>query len=106
MAGGPPPVDHSAALARADRTRRLPPHEIALAVTGKCPADGQDAQFRGDPGKLRSEEHTSELQSRLHLVCRLLLEKKNRLSHLGAGHQPRQWTAPILKTPRETCRRR
>src|SRR2546429_7217268 len=28
------------------------------------------------PGDLRSEEHTSELQSRLHLVCRLLLEKK------------------------------
>src|SRR3989449_6529012 len=27
-------------------------------------------------GILRSEEHTSELQSRLHLVCRLLLEKK------------------------------
>src|SRR2546422_3322002 len=27
-------------------------------------------------GKDRSEEHTSELQSRLHLVCRLLLEKK------------------------------
>src|SRR5687768_18284648 len=31
-----------------------------------------------DRGKdYRSEEHTSELQSRLHLVCRLLLEKKN-----------------------------
>src|SRR5437870_6744905 len=29
-------------------------------------------------GKLRSEEHTSELQSRGHLVCRLLLEKKKR----------------------------
>src|SRR5205809_1306872 len=31
----------------------------------------------------RSEEHTSELQSRLHLVCRLLLEKKNhqRVAH-------------------------
>src|SRR5687768_18371016 len=28
----------------------------------------------------RSEEHTSELQSRLHLVCRLLLEKKNQHS--------------------------
>src|SRR2546429_6838832 len=27
-------------------------------------------------GAVRSEEHTSELQSRLHLVCRLLLEKK------------------------------
>src|SRR2546429_1771981 len=29
----------------------------------------------------RSEEHTSELQSRLHLVCRLLLEKKNNNKH-------------------------
>src|SRR5687768_17823895 len=29
------------------------------------------------PQRSRSEEHTSELQSRLHLVCRLLLEKKN-----------------------------
>src|SRR5687768_17959309 len=29
------------------------------------------------PRDARSEEHTSELQSRLHLVCRLLLEKKN-----------------------------
>src|SRR2546429_6285179 len=28
------------------------------------------------PEQMRSEEHTSELQSRLHLVCRLLLEKK------------------------------
>src|SRR5687768_17875404 len=32
--------------------------------------------FTNDPNFLRSEEHTSELQSRLHLVCRLLLEKK------------------------------
>src|SRR2546422_5098982 len=32
-----------------------------------------------DPGEApRSEEHTSELQSRLHLVCRLLLEKKKK----------------------------
>src|SRR3989442_8435134 len=30
----------------------------------------------GDPLVARSEEHTSELQSRPHLVCRLLLEKK------------------------------
>src|SRR2546429_4876551 len=32
----------------------------------------------------RSEEHTSELQSRLHLVCRLLLEKKKRLRSSAA----------------------
>src|SRR2546429_1975293 len=31
---------------------------------------------------LRSEEHTSELQSRLHLVCRLLLEKKNNADNI------------------------
>src|SRR2546429_4061688 len=32
--------------------------------------------YLGRTEELRSEEHTSELQSRLHLVCRLLLEKK------------------------------
>src|SRR5256884_5053052 len=32
-------------------------------------------------GMLRSEEHTSELQSRLHLVCRLLLEKKKNIPY-------------------------
>src|SRR2546429_3475529 len=32
----------------------------------------------GGSGDERSEEHTSELQSRLHLVCRLLLEKKKK----------------------------
>src|SRR3712207_6949401 len=32
--------------------------------------------------KLRSEEHTSELQSRQYLVCRLLLEKKKKHTHL------------------------
>src|SRR3989449_9872386 len=32
----------------------------------------------------RSEEHTSELQSRLHLVCRLLLEKKNKTAPTGS----------------------
>src|SRR2546422_2221126 len=32
----------------------------------------------GPPWGTRSEEHTSELQSRLHLVCRLLLEKKKK----------------------------
>src|SRR2546422_7816659 len=39
-----------------------------------------DTRFPNPPGRSerkRSEEHTSELQSRLHLVCRLLLEKKN-----------------------------
>src|SRR3712207_7170630 len=34
----------------------------------------------GIPGARRSEEHTSELQSRQYLVCRLLLEKKNNIT--------------------------
>src|SRR2546422_3213490 len=39
----------------------------------------------------RSEEHTSELQSRLHLVCRLLLEKKKEKTEgIGAFGQSRQ----------------
>src|SRR2546429_4910982 len=37
---------------------------------------GTEASNRDPPAQARSEEHTSELQSRLHLVCRLLLEKK------------------------------
>src|SRR5258708_29078204 len=44
-------------------------HRIAL------PIDRQDRDDR-DAAKQRSEEHTSELQSPDHLVCRLLLEKK------------------------------
>src|SRR5690625_7062069 len=35
------------------------------------------------PGTIRSEEHTSELQSRGQLVCRLLLEKKNIKDNVG-----------------------
>src|SRR5436305_11999056 len=41
----------------------------------------------------RSEEHTSELQSRPHLVCRLLLEKKNQEQHQHTK-QTDQYTLP------------
>src|SRR2546422_6232671 len=40
------------------------------------------------PPTKRSEEHTSELQSRLHLVCRLLLEKKKTLRILSPTSIP------------------
>src|SRR2546429_5492329 len=45
--------------------------ENGILGMGPAPAEGQE----------RSEEHTSELQSRLHLVCRLLLEKKKKSHH-------------------------
>src|SRR2546422_4776416 len=40
-------------------------------------------------GPPRSEEHTSELQSRLHLVCRLLLEKKKKQKKMISCHNIR-----------------
>src|SRR3712207_7819533 len=59
---------------------RLPDHRRAVGQRGRLP----EARLggRGDlpPGRPRSEEHTSELQSRQYLVCRLLLEKKNNSS--------------------------
>src|SRR2546422_6924878 len=49
---------------------------------------------------VRSEEHTSELQSRLHLVCRLLLEKKK-----NTGVSPKQSTFPLHTRTRATASR-
>src|SRR5687768_17789889 len=49
--------------------------EAEVPVAVESPRADRESLLR--PRTLRSEEHTSELQSRLHLVCRLLLEKKN-----------------------------
>src|SRR2546421_4883540 len=45
----------------------------------------EPANLHEDPPAPRSEEHTSELQSRSDLVCRLLLEKKKRFSPTNPG---------------------
>src|SRR6266536_245069 len=61
-----------------------------VTLSGTIPADSLAIQAAGtgSPGSTRgagrSEEHTSELQSRVELVCRLLLEKKKKLR--GAWH--------------------
>src|SRR2546422_3602142 len=56
-----------------------------LAITMDVPSVFGAPKYVSDPratavrlSRVRSEEHTSELQSRLHLVCRLLLEKKKK----------------------------
>src|SRR5215813_15662482 len=52
---------------------------ISGALPGLSAASPKGPRWRGRPprrARARSEEHTSELQSRPHLVCRLLLEKK------------------------------
>src|SRR2546422_5450258 len=51
-----------------------PPAPVVAAEPPAAPPALTDALPPAAP--VRSEEHTSELQSRLHLVCRLLLEKK------------------------------
>src|SRR2546422_4663552 len=58
---------HRAPHGAADRAGARGPGRIARRL--------HIPRYHGVPGP-RSEEHTSELQSRLHLVCRLLLEKK------------------------------
>src|SRR5256884_3847300 len=53
---------------------------------------------------LRSEEHTSELQSRLHLVCRLLLEKKKKktISHISTSLESREFIH-VADIPADLC---
>src|SRR2546429_6208859 len=51
-----------------------------------------------DENKTRSEEHTSELQSRLHLVCRLLLEKKKKTHRKRIRRQPLTGAHDALST--------
>src|SRR2546422_4652925 len=46
----------------------------------------------------RSEEHTSELQSRLHLVCRLLLEKKNKKGYNSCRRMRTTSASRLLST--------
>src|SRR2546422_7693159 len=50
----------------------------AIATSSAGVAWALDVAMAANPALSRSEEHTSELQSRLHLVCRLLLEKKKK----------------------------
>src|SRR2546429_5227633 len=67
------PISPSARRAAGYSASRRP-----RSSAGRCAPSGWDRtrRRRPPPECRRSEEHTSELQSRLHLVCRLLLEKK------------------------------
>src|SRR5438067_7948139 len=66
--------DHASLPAR-ERERRI------VARETQCGGETEEdpAKQRERDGKRRSEEHTSELQSRFDLVCRLLLEKKKKI---------------------------
>src|SRR2546429_6651735 len=74
--------------------RSLVPTAVAgnlrFSALGACSGSHTCGVTIAGAGYCRSEEHTSELQSRLHLVCRLLLEKKKTMSepvlHMISAH--------------------
>src|SRR2546422_5963566 len=68
-AAPPPPTARAASL-----------DQLCINTVRALAMDAVQQADSGHPGTaMRSEEHTSELQSRLHLVCRLLLEKKKNI---------------------------
>src|SRR2546429_6939764 len=71
-ASAPEPMGQASALVAACSRRVRSRANTSAWASKKCESSIGCACCR------RSEEHTSELQSRLHLVCRLLLEKKKR----------------------------
>src|SRR5947208_13538162 len=96
---------------------RRPPRSTLFPYTTLFRSLGHLGRFAGDRGDaevddlragggeqhVRSEEHTSELQSPDHLVCRLLLEKKNRPE---PRRSPRTATTASTERARKTAIRR
>src|SRR2546428_4643647 len=76
-----------AGVRRASRYRQPSPIEprylAAYEMDGPGVVESAAWKTAGELGQWRSEEHTSELQSRSDLVCRLLLEKKKTLAPIG-----------------------
>src|SRR5688572_31993735 len=64
---------------------------------------GNAAQQLLGPEQLRSEEHTSELQSQSNLVCRLLLEKKKKKTQHTHPRRGCNKRAPRDRTPEVAC---
>src|SRR2546422_3903359 len=73
------------------RNETFVPHVLAITTGTTVDFPNSDRFYHNvfslsKTRRFRSEEHTSELQSRLHLVCRLLLEKKKKNTHHPPPH--------------------
>src|SRR5699024_11472609 len=80
--------------------RALDDADAIIYIAGASPGTGEDQDALIDHEAVRSEEHTSELQSRFDIVCRLLLEKKNIIMYehqnKGLDLRPRTLVYPIF----------
>src|SRR5437762_6690947 len=84
-----PPLSLHAALPICSRSRRVEtacPNFTKMGPSSSSASRSRSARLarrrRSNQTPGRSEEHTSELQSPMYLVCRLLLEKKKKKSHI------------------------
>src|SRR2546429_7228705 len=94
--GSPEPfLNRSARATSNSRPTSGTPSSITHAFAVVPPMSNEKACVIDDG--VRSEEHTSELQSRLHLVCRLLLEKKKKQHHKYSGPDMKKCT-PALES--------
>src|SRR5690348_17818374 len=88
---------------------RRPPRSTLFPYTTlfRSRRPGHDAQRLGQRGRHadrdRSEEHTSELQSPVHLVCRLLLEKKKKYNRGIDPEQQSVFSVPSLSLFGRSC---
>src|SRR5947199_7462501 len=96
---------------------RRPPRSTLFPYTtlfrsqsaARAAGTGDGARRRRDENPSRSEEHTSELQSLRHLVCRLLLEKKKKETstlHWGSVHSHQRNTDQLPALKLRTRKRR
>src|SRR3712207_7544869 len=79
LAGFVDPTERVVTIEDAAELRLALPHVVRLE------ARPPNVEGRGEVTIRRSEEHTSELQSRQYLVCRLLLEKKKKLKETSTN---------------------
>src|SRR5260370_23351847 len=84
-------------LFRSGGARRAAPREFISGLR-RIQAPGPEAGAAPTARAPRSEEHTSELQSHLNLVCRLLLEKKKKMVHRWSTLLLLQATSPDVRT--------
>src|SRR2546430_13424579 len=79
-------VDGCSGAVGVSTTRASPPLNAVRTATGCAPA----------VSAIRSEEHTSELQSQSNLVCRLLLEKKKKTSSCTYAERDSNRRSPLI----------